>query len=298
MFYVLTNGRAELCEESWPLTGEHLGVYAFADAGRVAAALHLSEAELAVRESAGAASYAFSMDTGLLSLRAMGGKKENFRALIVVRRGLLAVFCEDAAAMEKRLLPLIPTQGEALTRVLCGLLETPTEGHLELHEKIESEIAQLENALLTNHGRDCVQKIASLRKRLLQLKRFYEQTMSAVDELEENDGDLYDEKALRYFRLYGARLDRLYHSVLNLRDYVTQVRESYQAEVDISLNNIMKIFTVITAIFLPLTLIAGWYGMNLKMPEYGAAWTYPAVIGLSLAVVLGMILYFKRKKWF
>ena len=66
------------------------------------------------------------------------------------------------------------------------------------------------------------------------------------------------------------------HSVLNLRDYLSQVREAYQSQIDINLNNVMKIFTVITAIFLPLSLIAGWYGMNFNMPEYQSPY------GLSL----------------
>lgn len=129
------------------------------------------------------------------------------------------------------------------------------------------------------------------------LKRYYEQLMNVLDAMQESEHGLLDGHAMR-FRLYFGRVDRLYHSVLNLRDYVTQVRESYQAEVDISLNNIMKIFTVITAIFLPLTLIVGWYGMNLNMPEYAWAWSYPMVIALCVAVVLFCIAYFKKHKWF
>ena len=93
-------------------------------------------------------------------------------------------------------------------------------------------------------------------------------------------------------------MERLFQEVLNLRDYVTQVREAYQAQVDINLNHIMKLFTVITAIFLPLSLVAGWYGMNLQMPEYGWQFGYPAIIVISAVVVVGVILYFKKKKWF
>jgi len=298
MFYTLENGKAEPCEEAWPLEGEHLGVYGFADAEKIAPRLGLNGAEIRAREAAHAASYAFCGDMGLLFLHAAGNKREGFRALICIRKGLMAVFCSDEKAMEHLLLSMLPAQGDALPKLLCGLLEAPTEGHLELHEQIENEIAQLENTLLTRDRHDCVQQIAALRRRLLVLKRFYEQYMSALDELEENEGGLYDARALRFFHLYAARLDRFYHSVLNLRDYVTQVRESYQAEVDISLNNVMKIFTVIAGIFLPLTLIAGWFGMNLQMPEYKWPFMYPVVIALSVAVVAAMILYFKRKKWF
>ena len=67
---------------------------------------------------------------------------------------------------------------------------------------------------------------------------------------------------------------------------------------DIEQNEIMKIFTVLSAVFLPLTLIAGWYGMNFSMPEYGWALGYPMVIVLSIAVCTACILFFRRKKWF
>ncbi len=98
--------------------------------------------------------------------------------------------------------------------------------------------------------------------------------------------------------MHTSRADRLLHNVINLRDYVTQVREAYQNQLDISLNKTMKLFTVITTIFLPLTLIVGWYGMNLQMPEYSWAFGYPIVVGISLLVIGGCILFFKRKKWF
>lgn len=60
----------------------------------------------------------------------------------------------------------------------------------------------------------------------------------------------------------------------------------------------MKVFTVITAVFLPLTLIVGWYGMNLMMPEFEWAGSYPMVILLSIAVIVFCIAYFKKHKWF
>ena len=60
----------------------------------------------------------------------------------------------------------------------------------------------------------------------------------------------------------------------------------------------MKVFTVITSIFLPLSLLAGWYGMNLQMPEYRTPLAYPVIIGISAALVLVLLVIFKRKKWF
>ena len=183
-------------------------------------------------------------------------------------------------------------------RLLNTFFERLTAGDAAYLDGIEKEIAALEDALIANQKSDCVREISALRKELMILKRYYEQLLDVLDELLENENDLLPERSLRYFRIYDGKVDRFYHNVLNLRDYVTQVREAYQAEVDINLNYVMKIFTVITAIFLPLTLLVGWYGMNLKMPEFQTPYAYPAVILLSVAVVVFCLVYFKRHKWF
>ncbi len=183
-------------------------------------------------------------------------------------------------------------------RLLLLFLERLNAGGTEALEDLEQEITDLEDALITERKRSAVREIISLRQRLMTYKRHYEQLLSVLDMLEENDDELLSAAGMRTLKIISSRADRLYHAVLNLRDYVTQVRESYQAQVDISLNNIMKIFTVITAIFLPLTLIVGWYGMNFQMPEYGWRYGYLAVIALSVAVVIACMVFFKRRKWF
>jgi magnesium transporter len=167
-------------------------------------------------------------------------------------------------------------------------------------EKIEREITDLEDESVNATSQDVTftKKITVYRKKLLALKRYYEQLVEITEAIEQNENGLIDKKVQRYFRIIANRADRLYHSVLNLRDYVTQVREAYQAQIDINLNKVMKFFTVITSVFLPLTLIVGWYGMNFSMPEYGWELGYPFVILLSLLTVTGTLVYFKKKKWF
>ena len=130
------------------------------------------------------------------------------------------------------------------------------------------------------------------------LKKYYEQFLNVLDILIENENDIFDSKTLRSFRMLYRRTERRFQNVLNLREAVTQVRESYEAEVDISLNTTMKIFTVVTTIFLPLTLIVGWYGMNFQMPEYGWKHGYLFVTLISALFILAGIFYFRKKRWF
>ena len=85
---------------------------------------------------------------------------------------------------------------------------------------------------------------------------------------------------------------------VSLRDYTMQVRDLHNAQLEVSQNRIMTLLTVVTTIFMPLTLIAGWYGMNFRyMPELEWRFGYPLVIAVSAAVVVFCLILFKKKKW-
>lgn len=192
------------------------------------------------------------------------------------------------------------TLGERCSRerMLYTFFEGQTKADDLIFDSIEKEIMELEQALIATGKRDCVSEIISLRKRLMVLKKYYEQFLNVLDILIENENGIFDGKTLRSFKMLYRRTERRFQNVLNLRESVTQVRESYEAEVDISLNTTMKIFTVVTTIFLPLTLIAGWYGMNFDMPEYGWRHGYLFVTLLCVVCIVASIFFFKRKKWF
>ena len=94
------------------------------------------------------------------------------------------------------------------------------------------------------------------------------------------------------------RAGRLKDSVKMLCDSVVHLRDAYQSSIDLRLNQIMKIFTVFTVIFSPLSFITGWYGMNFKnMPELNSRFGYPFVAVLCLFIAIVLFAFFKRKKW-
>ncbi len=187
----------------------------------------------------------------------------------------------------------------------AGNIDVPEDGILQLHEflleltandvykleSLENMIISLEDNLLMDKtpSKDGIRDIIKVRKDLLKVKRYYEQMEFLTDEIAAIDPT---------FSFIDKKFDRLLDFVLHLQEYIEQVREAYQSQIDIEQNNIMKVFTVVTSIFMPLTLIAGWYGMNLQMPEFGWSWGYPFVIAVSLTVVIALIILFKKKKWF
>ncbi|MBE6089793.1 CorA family divalent cation transporter [Clostridium sp. YIM B02500] len=188
-------------------------------------------------------------------------------------------------------------KGLNLSKILYAFFDKLTFEDTYHIEELEYEIAALEEGLMTSKNDNYLKKIIMLRKKLLKLKRYYERLLNIAESIEENDNGLIDKKIIRYFRMFTNRINRLYQNVNNLRDYVTQVREAYQAQVDINQNQLMRLFTVVTTIFLPLTLIVGWYGMNFNMPEYGWSYGYPFVISISVSVVVLCGVWFKKNKW-
>lgn len=119
-----------------------------------------------------------------------------------------------------------------------------------------------------------------------------------AQEFEENENSFFNPDNLRYFRLFSNRVSRLFDTVNSLLDYSLQIRDTYSSKLDVKQNRIMTVLTVVTTIFMPLTLIVGWYGMNFKyMPELNSVFGYPAVIIVSIVIVIVSLLFFKFKKW-
>jgi magnesium transporter len=187
---------------------------------------------------------------------------------------------------------------EDLGGLLYRFLDRLTRQDILCLEALEQELSLLEESVMMGAKSDYLAQIMNLRNRMMMLKRYYVQLLRLCQDMEENENGLISGRQLKRFRMMTRRVERLLDTTDSLRDYVSQVREAYQSQVDINLNNLMRIFTVLTAVFSPLTLIVGWYGMNLRMPESRWAWGYPMVIVISLAVCVATVVLFKKKKWF
>jgi len=182
-------------------------------------------------------------------------------------------------------------------KILYNLFDKLTVDDFKVLSNLETEISNVEEEVIQGKTKDYISDIVSLKNRLLFLKKHYEPLLDIVEDLTENQNNLLNENSISYFTILLNRIERLNRKVGNLRDYITQVRESYQSQLDINLNNIMRLFTVITLIFSPLTLIVGWYGMNfVYMPELKWIYGYPFVTILCVVVVILIIIIFKKRK--
>ena len=165
-------------------------------------------------------------------------------------------------------------------------------------DQLEGKINEMLTALLSDELDNVPQEIMAQRRELLRLKHYYEQIDTIFDEMAINDNRLLSSKTIKSITILGARTDRYLNKVYNLQELVSQIQETYQSQLSIQQNNLMKIFTVVTAVFLPLTLLVGWYGMNFSnMPELHWQYGYPMIIVVSIGIVVAMVCYFKHKKW-
>ena len=165
-------------------------------------------------------------------------------------------------------------------------------------EDIEIGLNKIENSI-TNDSmyKNFNEVILRYKKKLLHLKNYYEQLIDIAEALFENENGIFLQKNLIYFRRIILKTERLCDNVNLLRENLVQLRELYQSSIDLRLNNTMKLFTVLTAVFSPLTLITGWYGMNFThMPELTWKYGYIYVISLALSILALCIYFFRKNK--
>lgn len=181
---------------------------------------------------------------------------------------------------------------------LADFFEEVIANDLLYVEELENKMSKLESAAINGDVPHFNHKMMTFRKELLSFHYYYSQLIDLVEVLVENENAYFNEEGLKTLLVIIRRIERLQNTILMLREYATQVREEYQAQVDIKQNNTMRILTVVTSIFLPLTLIVGWYGMNFSyMPELQWRYGYPFVILLSIATIILCLWICQKKKF-
>ena len=186
----------------------------------------------------------------------------------------------------------------SLERFIYDFLELIISRDLNILEKYEKELDQIEEDILEDAMDADLSRVNDIRGDIRDLRIHYEQLIDLGQEFEENENSFFKAENVRYFGLFTDRMTRLHDTATSLKDYTMQVRDLYHTQMEVKQNRIMTLLTVVTTIFMPLTLITGWYGMNFyNMPALTSPWGYPAVIVVSLLIVIGSLIFFKKKKW-
>ena len=211
------------------------------------------------------------------------------------------VLVDDSNLMETHLKHIIKekrTTENSTGRLLYFLLELLIAHDLHRLEEIEDRAGRLEDRVLAGELEGFSAPMSLLRKETMAWYRYYSQLGDVASELCENENDFFSPEECGLFRLFSERVVRLREESQLLREYCAQLQSLFQSEIDIRQNRIMQILTIVTTIFLPLSLLAGWYGMNFSgMPELHWKYGYPAIILVSIAVVVLSLWVCKKKKF-
>lgn len=159
----------------------------------------------------------------------------------------------------------------------------------------EKSLMSMEERVVEKRDEDFQSAVVPIRNELLVLQEYYDELRDLGKELEEDENGFFDRNERKYFGVFSDRADRLMNKSGQLLEYAKQIKDDYQTSITAKQNRTMQFLTIISTIFMPLTLITSWYGMNFEnMPELENG--YPFVIGLSVCVIAVTLIIFKRKR--
>ncbi len=186
-----------------------------------------------------------------------------------------------------------------LEKVIFGVMDKMLSGSSERLTEANTKILELERCMANDRLDENINKtIFKMKKNLMLQKNYYNQLVGIGETLEENENELFSEENLRYFALFSAKAHRLSCETSEISENLVHVRESYEAGLNYHMNKTMQFFTVIATIFMPMTLLVGWFGMNFtNMPLIQSEYGYPIIIIVSIIMVSLNLYWFHKKKF-
>lgn len=170
------------------------------------------------------------------------------------------------------------------------------EGYSLFLQEYESRLIVMEEGLTKHIEKNFYETVIQCRKEILHLRSFFTQMENVGDVLRSNMNHMLTDEERDLFAVYSHRAGRLNNHADMLREYLLQIREMYETQLAIAQNHTMNLLAVVTTIFLPLTLIVGWYGMNFNhMPELTWKYGYPVIVIVCIVTVTAEIVYFRKK---
>jgi magnesium transporter len=179
-----------------------------------------------------------------------------------------------------------------------ALMDAVVDNYFTILEKLGEGIEDMEEELVNNPTPETLQAIHHLKREMIFLRKSVWPLREVINRLEKWESSLLNKSTSIYLRDLYDHTIQVIDSIETFRDILSGMLDIYLSSVSNRMNEVMKVLTIIATIFIPLTLIAGIYGMNFRfMPELEMAVGYPLVLLIMLCVGILMILYFRKKRW-
>ena len=189
--------------------------------------------------------------------------------------------------------------------LLYALLDALIDSYFPTLEKIGDQIDRLDLEMERGPSRQVITRLHGLRHDVRLLRRIVWPMRDAVDALTNRHGWLISPETSIYLRDCHDHVVRIIDSLETYREACSDLREFYSTEVSNRMNEVMKVLTIISTIFIPLSFLAGLYGMNFdtnvsrwNMPELKWRWGYPLLLAVMAAITIGQLWFFHKKGWF
>jgi len=179
-----------------------------------------------------------------------------------------------------------------------ALLDVLVDSYFVILERIGDRIEELEEELLTEPKTDTLEKIHVFRRDMIVLRKSIWPLREVISSLERHESKLIDKSTGIFLRDVYDHTIQVVDTVETYRDTIGGMFDLYLSGQSNRMNEVMKLLTIMATIFIPLTFIAGVYGMNFQyMPELSWRWGYPAALLAMLAIGVGLLVFFRKKKW-
>lgn len=182
--------------------------------------------------------------------------------------------------------------------LLYSLIDSVVDNYFVILEKIGEQIEEIEDELIENPTPETLQTLHKLKRQMIILRKSVWPLREVISKLERWEIKLIKKSTHVFLRdIYDHTIQAM-DAIESFRDMLSGMLDIYLSSISNRMNEVMKVLTIIATIFIPLTLVAGIYGMNFRiMPELDWIWGYPLVLFLMLVIGLIMLVYFKGKKW-
>jgi len=179
-----------------------------------------------------------------------------------------------------------------------AIVDAVVDNYFSVLESLGDEIEELEVALVEHPAKDTLKRIHILKRELIYLRRAVWPLRECVNILLRDESALVHEETKVFLRDLYDHVVQVIDAVETLRDLVSGMLDVYLSSISNRMNEIMKVLTIISTIFIPLTFIVGVYGMNFDdMPELRNPYGYPVVIGVMAFIAGSLLYFFRRKRW-
>jgi magnesium transporter len=200
---------------------------------------------------------------------------------------------------EKLRLPHSRIRNAGADYLLYSLLDVIVDSYFSVMEKLGERIELMEDLVQHKAEPRILARINFLRRELMFFKRAITPVRELVNGFMKSESDLLNENTLKYFKDVYDHIVQATELTENYRDVIVSIQEQYHTQINLKMNDIMKVLAVVTTLMAPLTLVAGIYGMNFdNMPELHTKDGYYVVMGVMVVMLVGMIIFFRRKRWF